>query len=117
MKNEVFKTDQTSEIGVNVKPVQGKNQPSEGGPVLSNSINDAFVSIPAEELSKYQNKFSVFQKIPNIIKLTSDEIKINRKVNKRKTPKISTRYSSDLSERLAKISKKTKSINLDLDLN
>jgi hypothetical protein len=117
MKNEVFKTDQTSEIGITVKPSLGEHSSQESGPMLSNNMNDTFVPIPPEELSNYQNKFSDFQKIPNIIKLTSDEIRINKEVKKRKSPTISTRYTSDHSDRLAKISKQTKSINLDLDLN
>ncbi len=117
MENEVFKTDQTSEIGLDVKPPIGKTAENSAGVVLSKSINDAFVSIPAEQLTKYQNNFPVLEKIPNIIKLNSNEIRINKGFKKRKTPKISTRHNSDLSERLAKISKQTKSINLDLDLN
>ncbi len=117
MKNEVFKTDQTSEIGVNVKHPDEKNSSRENGPVLSSRINDAFISIPPEELSNYQNKFSDFQRIPNIIKLTSDEIHINKEFRKRKPRVIGKRSTNDLSERLAKISKQTKSINLDLDLN
>ncbi len=117
MKNEVFKTDQTSEIGMAVKSLPTTTKSSDNGPVLSNSINDAFVSIPAEELSNYQNKFSVFERIPNIIKLSSDEIRISKEVKQRKPKKTMTRYSNDFTERLAKISKQTKSINLDLDLN
>ena len=117
MKNEVFKTDQTSEIGMAIKSLPSKTKSSDKGLMLSNSINDAFVSIPAEELSNYQNKFSVFERIPNIIKLSSDEIRINKEIKQRKSQKIMPRHSSDFSERLAKISKQTKSINLDLDLN
>lgn len=117
MKNEVFKTDQTSEIGMSVKPSPTDSKSSVKGPMLSNSINDAFVSIPPEELSSYQNKFSVFERIPNIIKMSSDEIRINKEVRQRKPQKITPRQSNDFSERLAKISKQTKSINLDLDLN
>lgn len=115
MDNEVFKTDHTSAVGITVKPHTSKSTSRKSGPTLSNSINDTFVSIPPEELSS--NRFSVVQKIPNIIKLTSDEIRINKEVKTKKIPKISTRYSSDFSERLAKIAKQTKSINLDLDLN
>ena len=84
MKNEVFKTDQTSEIGMSVKPSPTDSKSSVKGPMLSNSINDAFVSIPPEELSSYQNKFSVFERIPNIIKLSTDEIRINKEVKQRK---------------------------------
>ena len=117
MKNEVFKTDQTSEIGMAVESSPPKSGSSGNGPILSNSINDSFVSIPAEELSNYQNKFSVFEKIPNIIKLSSDEIRINKEIKLKKPQRTEPRYTSDFSERLAKISKQTKSINLDLDLN
>ena len=117
MKNEVFKTDQTLEIGINVKHSREKKTSRDNGPTISSKFNDAFISIPPEDLSNYQNKFPDFQKIPNIIKLTSDEIRINKEFKKRKPPVISKRDTIDLSERLAKISKQTKSINLDLDLN
>tara|TARA_E500000178_G_scaffold286078_1_gene287767 strand:+ start:218 stop:571 length:354 start_codon:yes stop_codon:yes gene_type:complete len=117
MKNEVFKTDQTSEIGMTVKSSSPNSGSSDNGPILSNNINDAFVSIPAEELSKYQNKFSVFEKIPDIIKLSSDEIRLKKEIKQRKSHITKPRQGTDFSERLARISKQTKSINLDLDLN
>ena len=117
MENEVFKTDEPSEIAIEAKPAQSENTSRKVGPILSNNIDDTFVSIPPEVLSKNVNKLSDFKKIPDIIKLSSDEIRIHNEVKTRAKPKISTRNSSDFSERLARISKQTKSINLDLDLN
>tara|TARA_A100001011_G_scaffold378316_1_gene442935 strand:- start:159 stop:545 length:387 start_codon:yes stop_codon:yes gene_type:complete len=128
MENEVFKTDQTSEIGVQVKPHQSNTASRGEGPVLSKNINDSFVSVPPEKLSKYLSELGDvdsklreidknLKKIPNIIRLNKSEINLKKGTKRNNEPRVAITTADSLAERLAKISKVTKTINLDLDLN
>jgi len=127
MENEVFKTNQTSEVGINVESSGNQAIRKEKGDVLTHSMNDRFISVPPERLSKYISELGDvdkklklidknLQKIPNIIRLNKKEVNLNFEKNNNVIKQTDgTRIS--FSERLARISKTTKSINLDLDLN
>ena len=127
MENEVFKTNQTSEVGINVESSSSQAIRKENGEILTHNINDRFISVPPERLSKYISELGDvdkklklinknLKKIPNIIRLNNKEINLKFEKNNNATKQTEdTRIS--FSERLARISKTTKSINLDLDLN